>query len=225
MEATRDTYTVSEIAKAIGEKPRVVQFWADMGALMPEGETFRKGKGVHRKFSAAELQYARAASYLAGTNSPLTEILAVILRLRRLTPERLIEAPTFLVEKITSGDDIFKFDVANTYIEMMEIGAFFSSLGENSYILVIYHKVDGDVSIKVRFWFSLISAVFSNDMAKYASFALHDVIGFKAIRFDDIAKTLEVIQGYRDKEQLRRVGGEMFTYSAKAFIESSAHKS
>ncbi|OJX78547.1 MerR family transcriptional regulator [Magnetospirillum sp. 64-120] len=225
MGTDEDTYSVSEIARAIGEKPRAVQFWADMGVLQPEGDTYRKGKGVHRRFSTSELQYAYAASYLAGTNAPLSEILAAVGRLRRLTPERLVEAPTQLAEKIKSGADVDKFDVANAYIEMMEIGAFYSSLGEGSHIIIVYHKVNDEVVMDVRFWFKRIAEAFKNDMAKYASFALHNVIGFKAIRFDDIANTLEAIQGYRDREELRRVGDESFIFSCRALIESTAFKS
>jgi hypothetical protein len=47
-------YTLSDLERRTGVKRRILQIWGDSGVLLPEGATAHGGKGVHRRFPAAE---------------------------------------------------------------------------------------------------------------------------------------------------------------------------
>jgi DNA-binding transcriptional MerR regulator len=72
------TFTISQVASALGEKVRTVQFWADSGVIRAVPESDRRGKGSARRFTETELKLARIAHRLALTNSAIGEILDVI---------------------------------------------------------------------------------------------------------------------------------------------------
>jgi DNA-binding transcriptional MerR regulator len=47
-------YTLSELAKITGAKPRSIQLWADAGIIKAAAATERAGSGTHRRFSRQE---------------------------------------------------------------------------------------------------------------------------------------------------------------------------
>ena len=193
------TYTISAIAKEVGEKPRAVQFWADLGILRPEGGTFRKGKGVHRRFSATELQYARAAASLVATNAPLSEVAAVVERLRSLDFDDLIEKTEemkniineYKINKSTS-DVPRREDVYDQFLKFVEAISFVGSEEEAVWVVIIYYREDNEVKIKVRFWLPTIAVCFNNSIELFSSFAVYNVIGFKVVDFSEGARNLVV---------------------------------
>jgi hypothetical protein len=47
-------YTLSELSKATGAKPRSIQLWADAGIIKAAAATERAGSGTHRRFNRQE---------------------------------------------------------------------------------------------------------------------------------------------------------------------------
>jgi DNA-binding transcriptional MerR regulator len=47
-------YTLSELAKITGAKPRSIQLWADAGIIKAAAATERAGSGTHRRFDRQE---------------------------------------------------------------------------------------------------------------------------------------------------------------------------
>jgi hypothetical protein len=47
-------YTLSDLARATGAKPRSIQLWADAGVIKADASTERSGSGTHRRFGRQE---------------------------------------------------------------------------------------------------------------------------------------------------------------------------
>lgn len=197
------TFTVSEIAKLVGEKPRTIQFWADVGVLRAEGGTNRTGKGVHRKFGRAELDYARVARMLAALNSPIGEIEKVIVSIRSIDildtfealGNRLVEMAN-LGRAALEGKSVTRFTIWNEEIDIIGRLGISGGFEGAIYIIIVYYKYGNEIESKIRFWSEKTMAAFRIDT--WASLAVHDFIGFKAIRFpsaEDITFHLRDIPG------------------------------
>lgn len=64
-------YSLSEIARRTGGKPRSIQLWADGGVIQGAPETDRAGSGTHRMFDEQELQIAALLVPLARMGVPI----------------------------------------------------------------------------------------------------------------------------------------------------------
>ena len=178
------TFTVSEIARFIGEKPRTVQFWAEVGVLRPIEESFRKGKGVHRRFSRVEIDYANVAHLLSATNSPIGEIESVLHKIRNLSVNSTIDSIKkdfdSIQNDIKNGKGIQKNKLWSLYIDMIGqlglIGGFVGSI----YLIVVYHGCNGEISYTVRF---CSDKYMKREIENWASIGIENYIGFKAIFF------------------------------------------
>lgn len=166
------TYTTSELAQAVSEKARTIQFWTDCGVLKPEPDSARQGKGVHRRFSETEQKIALLARALAWSGSPIGEIESVVGTLRALNPAGSIEAGT--------RDDL---SLLCDRIGLLGIGGGFSG---SAHIVISYYGV-ADRYWQLRFWGDDLSGC-SLPIDVYAKCGIVDFIAFKAVplRVSDI---------------------------------------
>ncbi|CAO3453941.1 hypothetical protein [Azospirillum argentinense] len=187
------TYTVSELAEFIGEKPRTIQFWADVGVIKPSSASSRKGKGVHRQFSVAEAEYAIIAHSLNVVNSPIGEIervIDVIRSFKEVPSSALIAVMRDKFEDIVSRinvnpnenqkliSDEIRFSIADTLSFLGFYGAFEGEV----YLTLAYER--GKESAPLRFWSK--SAMQPMGLEQWAVYGLKDHAGFKAIRFSSM---------------------------------------
>jgi DNA-binding transcriptional MerR regulator len=73
---------ISVLAADTGESVRALQHWCDLGVLVSEPSTEKKGRGYHREFDDDERKWALLASALNKLRVPLADI-AKYLRLLR----------------------------------------------------------------------------------------------------------------------------------------------
>ncbi|WP_424360182.1 hypothetical protein [Methylocystis parvus] len=78
----RGEYTVAEIARAAGAKPRSVQHWAASGILLAIPQTNRAGTGTPRLFAGDEAIVACVMQALVARQTPVGELLRVSYILR-----------------------------------------------------------------------------------------------------------------------------------------------
>lgn len=64
-------WTLSEVAKRTGAKPRSLQLWADAGIVRPVEGTDRAGSGVHRRFDPEEVRLIALLVPLANWGVPI----------------------------------------------------------------------------------------------------------------------------------------------------------
>jgi DNA-binding transcriptional MerR regulator len=65
---------IGVLAADTGETVRALQHWCDLGVLVAEPATEKKGRGYHREFKSDERKWALLASALNKLRVPLTDI-------------------------------------------------------------------------------------------------------------------------------------------------------
>jgi DNA-binding transcriptional MerR regulator len=70
----QSTFTLAEVAEKASVRPRSVQNWAAKKVLRPVSSTSGKGTGVHRLFSAGELEIAAIVGVISRTAPPLSAL-------------------------------------------------------------------------------------------------------------------------------------------------------
>jgi DNA-binding transcriptional MerR regulator len=74
--------SISILAADTGETVRALQHWCDLGVLVAEPATEKKGRGYHREFKDDERKWALLASSLNTLRVPLTDIAKYLRALR-----------------------------------------------------------------------------------------------------------------------------------------------
>ena len=82
------------LAADTGETVRALQHWCDLGVLVAEPSTEKKGRGYHREFNDAERKWALLASALNKLRVPLADIALYLKYLRSY----------YTVENLGKGD-------------------------------------------------------------------------------------------------------------------------
>ena len=77
------TFKVTEVGEAIGAERHTLQRWADSGILSPLAETATAGRGVHRRFSIAEVLVAAVLAKLARFEVSIGQIKRLGVEIRR----------------------------------------------------------------------------------------------------------------------------------------------
>ena len=77
------SFKVSEVGEAIGAERHTLQRWADSGILSPLAETTTRGRGVHRRFSIAEVLVAAVLAKLARFEVSIGQIKRLGVEIRR----------------------------------------------------------------------------------------------------------------------------------------------
>lgn len=157
-----DTLTVGQLAEAIGEKPRAVQFWTEAGVLRPIAGTARGGKGTHRRYPREEVLLARLASRLAKMNSPIGEIIDVIGKIREYKEIPPSEAFRILAENCKSaadqavregrGDELMGLPMGRFLTHISEWWLLTSTATSEMYLLVIFGEGGEDDEREVAVW-------------------------------------------------------------------------
>lgn len=78
----RAEYTVTEIARIAGAKPRSVQHWAASGILLPSPQTDRQGTGTARRFEGDEVVIACLMQPLLERQISIGEMLGIAFVIR-----------------------------------------------------------------------------------------------------------------------------------------------
>lgn len=206
-------FTVSELAKVIGEKPRTIQFWAEVGVLRVASDTHRQGKGVHRRFPRGEIPYAMLAHKLASMNCPIGEIEAVVNVVRELNfsgIENSLKRMVGLLEDAQEENGPTRREIFNYVIQEIQKCLVMAACDSDVYVLIVYNAAGGAVRYGVRFWSPKTAeaaqqlGVEHNSLVDVASVGLVGYIGHKAIYFE---KGEDLIMEYRglDRRKLEEM--------------------
>lgn len=201
-----DTLTVGQLAEAIGEKPRAVQFWTEAGVLRPVAGTARGGKGTHRRYPRQEVSLARLASRLAKMNSPIGEIIDVVEKIREYKEISPHEAFSLIARHFESAASELRRREEKDAKATFQLGHFLCHIAEwwllapdyprDVYILVVFGESDEegrDVSLwsDDDGWISLWGTLTEFAGALYPNHA-----GLKLIRADAL-ELREIVLGER----------------------------
>lgn len=75
-------YSLADLAKITGAKPRSIQLWADAGVIQPIKGTERGGSGKHRQFSRHEAMIACIIAPFAARKMAIGGLLALSRKMR-----------------------------------------------------------------------------------------------------------------------------------------------
>ncbi|MCK1330273.1 hypothetical protein IVB57_18260 [Bradyrhizobium sp. CW9] len=81
-------YTLSDLSRAAGARPRSVQLWADAGIIKAASATDRAGSGTHRRFSRQEVIIACIVAAFAEQKIAIGGLTQIANRLRALSELR-----------------------------------------------------------------------------------------------------------------------------------------
>ena len=77
-----DDYSLSDLTEITGLKRRTVQHWSEVGAIVAEASTERKGTGVHRRFSRREAMIACLLAPYGTAQISIGQLLPLSMHLR-----------------------------------------------------------------------------------------------------------------------------------------------
>src|SRR5690349_8857885 len=80
----RTQFTLSDLARITGAKPRSIQLWADAGVIRPAKSTQRAGSGTHRVFDRTEAMVACVIAFFAGRKVSIGGLVQVASQVRAL---------------------------------------------------------------------------------------------------------------------------------------------